>query len=333
MTIVTDAERLLAAPTAASSARTPVAERWYSDKRLTGLSRFAIAITILNLAGHLFLGFEQSWITPLAALATAYVTEIVGETAESWGQGRRPRYRGTALDLVKFLLPAHITALAIGMLLYACEQIFAVVFAVSLAIASKYIVRVTVGRARDGAAQRRHVLNPSNFGITATLLLFPTVGIAPPYQFTENTSGVIDWLLPLVIISTGSYLNTKATGRVPLILAWVTTFALQALVRSTVHETPWQASLLPMTGFAFILFTFYMITDPATSPAATRAQVAFGCAVALFYALFMELHVVFGLFYALTLVTAGRGCWLALAAWRREGVRRGVAQPASEGAT
>jgi hypothetical protein len=69
---------------------------------------------------------------------------------------------------------------------------------------------------------------------------------------------------------------------------------------------------MPMTGFAFILFTFYMITDPATSPAKRLRQVAFGCAVALGYAAFMELHVVFGLFYALTVVTAARGGFLYL---------------------
>ena len=67
-----------------------------------------------------------------------------------------------------------------------------------------------------------------------------------------------------------------------------------------------------MTGFAFILFTFYMITDPATSPSKIASQVCFAAAVAAFYALFMELHIVFGLFYALTVVTATRGTWIFL---------------------
>jgi hypothetical protein len=290
----------------------PVAERWYSEKRLGGLSRFAAAITILNLAGHLFLGFEQPWIVPFVALAAAYATELIGESLDAVAQRRRPRFQGSVVDVVKFLLSAHITGLATGMLLYACDVLWPVAFAASLAVASKYIFRVTLGRGPDGRQQTRHVLNPSNFGITATLLLFPTVGIAPPYQFTENTSGLVDWALPLVIIGTGSYLNSKATGRIPLIIAWVTAFAAQALVRSAIHGTPWNAGLMPMTGFAFILFTFYMITDPATSPAKRLRQVAFGCAVALGYAAFMELHVVFGLFYALTVVTAARGGFLYL---------------------
>jgi hypothetical protein len=289
-----------------------VADRWYSEKRLGGLSRFAFAITILNIAGHAFLGFEQSWITPFAALAATYVTDFVGETVEARIAGRRARYAGSLADVVRFFLPAHISGLAVGMLLYAAENVAAIAFAASLAMASKYLFRAVVSVDRGGKPVFRHVLNPSNFGITATLLLFPTVGIAPPYQFTENTSGIVDWILPLIIIGTGSYLNIKATGRIPLILAWVSAFALQALIRALINGTPPTAGLVPMTGFAFILFTFYMITDPATTPTKSRNQIGFAVAVAAFYALFMQLHIVFGLFYALTVVTGIRGVWLVL---------------------
>lgn len=288
----------------------PVAERWYSEKRLGGLSRFAAAITILNIAGHLFLGFEQPWIVPFVALGAAYATELLGESLDAFAQRRPPRFNGSPVDLLKFLLPAHITGLATGMLLYACDALYPIAFGASLAVASKYIVRISVGPGRDGRPLTRHVLNPSNFGITTVLLLFPTVGIAPPYQFTENTYGFVDWLLPLIIIASGSYLNLRATGRIPLILSWVTAFAVLALLRSAINGTPWNAGLMPMTGFAFILFTFYMITDPATSPASTRGQIAFGCAVALGYFVFMEAHVVFGMFYSLTIATAVRGLCL-----------------------
>ena len=80
----------------------------------------------------------------------------------------------------------------------------------------------------------RHYLNPSNFGIAVTLLLFPWVGIAGPYQFTENLDVIGDWALPMVIICTGSFLNTWYTRRIPLALAWVGTFALQAIVSSLI---------------------------------------------------------------------------------------------------
>ena len=42
----------------------------------------------------------------------------------------------------------------------------------------------------------RHFMNPSNFGITVTLLAFSWVNIAPPYHFTENVPDVIRIMVP-----------------------------------------------------------------------------------------------------------------------------------------
>jgi Na+-translocating ferredoxin:NAD+ oxidoreductase RnfD subunit len=80
-------------------------------------------------------------------------------------------------------------------------------------------------------------------------------------------------------------------------------------------------SLNPMTGVAFLLFTFYMVTDPATTPDSVRGQIAFGASVAVAYGTLMAFHVVFGLFFGLTAVCIGRGVLLqlrSLAAQRAE---------------
>src|SRR5437016_12022996 len=127
--------------------------------RLPALRRFAVAITLLNVLGHLVLGFEQSWAQPLVALATAYSTEILLELVGAHSDWRRPHFAGGFRPLVNFLLPAHITALAVAMLLYANDRLGPIVFATAVAIGSKVLVRVPVG---DGA---RHCLNPSNAGI------------------------------------------------------------------------------------------------------------------------------------------------------------------------
>lgn len=287
-----------------------MANAWAGARRLGGLRRFALAITVLNLLGHTLLGFEPSWAQPLVALAAAYAAELTIESLEAWSRGRRPRFAGGPAALVQFLLSAHISGLAVSMLLYANERLGVVAFASVTAIASKALVRVRV------ASGTCHVLNPSNFGISATLLLFPWVGIAPPYQFTERLDSARgDWILPLVLIASGTLLNARFTQRLPLIAAWLGGFALQGCLRAAWQETPYAAALLPMTGVAFLLFTFYMVTDPATTPAGTRGQVLFGAAVAASYALLMRLHVVFGLFFALSLVTAARGLGLAALAW------------------
>lgn len=295
------------------------------DLRLAALRRFAVAITILNIAGHAFLGFEQSLAQVFASLATAYSVEILLEVIEARANRRAIRFAGSPKEFVDFLLPSHISGLAVAMLLYANEQIFPVVFAATVAIGSKAIFRVTVENGR-----RRHFFNPSNMGIAITLLLFPWVGIAPPYQFTENLGGVADWIFPCVFILTGSFLNSRLTRRMPLIFAWVGGFALQALIRNLLVGTSWISGLTPMTGVAFLLFTFYMITDPGTTPAKPSRQVVFGAGVALGYSVLMTLHVAYGIFFALGIVCALRGLGIYALNFRRapRAVELSTAEPA-----
>jgi len=159
-------------------------DNWSRTSRLGGLRRFAIAITILNILGHTVFGFEQSLAQPLAALASAYATEILLELIDARVKGRAPNFLGGVRNLVDFLLSAHITGLAVAMLVYSNERIWPIVLGTVIAIVSKAILRIPVG------GGSRHFFNPSNFGITITLLLFPWVGIAPPYHFTDRKSVV-----------------------------------------------------------------------------------------------------------------------------------------------
>lgn len=284
--------------------------------RLGGLRRFAIAITVLNILGHTFFGFEQSFAQPLVALASAYTTELLLEFIDARFNRRAPRFLGGGVrKFVEFLLSAHITGLACAMLLYANDRLGPVVFASVVAICSKCVLRVPAERGT------RHFLNPSNFGITVTLLAFSWVSIAPPYQFTENMTGFGDWILPGVIVCTGTFLNARFTRRLPLIASWLTGFVAQAALRSMFLDTPFGAGLIPMTGVAFILYTFYMVTDPATTPTRRRDQIVFGFSVAAVYGLLMVTHVVFGLFFALTIVCTLRGLGMFAMHWARSRAR------------
>lgn len=286
------------------------------DMRLAALRRFATAITILNVLGHTVLGFEQSLAQPFVSLLAAYSTEMLLEWLHSRRLGCKPRFLGKGfVGLVDFLLSAHITGLACAMLLYANDRLLPIAFAAVVAISSKHLFRAGT----NGSS--RHFFNPSNLGITATLLAFPWVGIAQPYMFTENLSGGWDWLLPAVIVCSGSFLNGVFTKRLPLIGSWLTFFVLQAVVRHFLFGNLLLASLNPMTGVAFLLFTFYMVTDPATTPNTVRGQIAFGAAVAAAYGTLMAFHIVFGLFFGLSAVCVGRGVLLylnALAAQKAE---------------
>jgi hypothetical protein len=72
-----------------------------------------------------------------------------------------------------------------------------------------------------------------------------------------------------------------------------------------------------MTGVAFLLFTFYMITDPGTTPAKPRNQIFFAAGVAFTYSILMTLHLSFGFFFALVIVCTLRGFGLFILATRK----------------
>jgi hypothetical protein len=276
-------------------------DTWIQARRLGGLRRFAVAITVLNILGHAFFGFEQSWAQPLLSLATAYSCELFIEWIEALADHRKPRFLAGWRQGVDFLLPAHITGLAVAMLLYPGDRVLPTMFAAAVAIASKATFRIAV------EGRMRHFLNPSNFGITITLLVFPWVSIAPPYHFTENLGPAGSLILPGIICVSGTLINLRFTGRLPLILGWWAGFVAQAVLRNTLLGTSLAGALNPMTGVAFVLFSFYMVSDPATTPFSARSQVFFGMAVAGAYGLLVSLHVAFGLFFALTSVSTLRG--------------------------
>ena len=108
----------------------------------------------------------------------------------------------------------------------------------------------------------------------------------------------------------GTFLNTRFTGRMPLILGWVVGFVFQAWARHLVLGAPLSAMLLPLTGMSMLLFSFYMISDPGTTPCGARVQFAFGAGVAAAYATLMVTHIVFGMFFGLLAICFLRGLGL-----------------------
>ena len=92
---------------------------------------------MLNMLGHFVLGFEQSWAQPLVALATAYSVELILERVGPGPSSGLPNSLAGWLAPVDFLLPAHITALAVSMLLYANDRLWPIAFAAAVGVGSK----------------------------------------------------------------------------------------------------------------------------------------------------------------------------------------------------
>ena len=279
------------------------------QRRMFALCYFGTLILLWNIAGHSFLGFEQAWAAPVTGVLVCVVMTLLGEHLRAWAADEPVRYLGSSTALAGTFIPALIPGLAVAMLLYPNDLLMPIAFAAALSIASKPLVRLPIG-GPGGGSQR--VYNPSNFGIRLTLLAFPAVGLAPPYHFTTNLTGAAHWLLPAGILASGLVVHGLATGRLPLCAAWIAGFVGQGLVRAWIFGIPWNVPLMPMTSAAFILFTLYMIPDPATTPLAPRRQVAFGLGMAAIYGLLISMHVVFSLFIALFITSTVR----ALLMWR-----------------
>jgi len=114
----------------------------------------------------------------------------------------------------------------------------------------------------------------------------------------------------------GMRLNILFTGRIPSIVTWVGSFVLLSVVRSWFRNTPLWADLVVLTGIPMVLFTFYMITDPQTSPSRLRSQIIFGAAIAFTYHALLLLNVQYMMFYSVTIVCAARGVCLLLVSMR-----------------
>jgi enediyne biosynthesis protein E5 len=279
--------------------------------RIYALWHFSTFMLLWHVFGQTFLGFEQAWAHPILTIATAVFTQFFLEWVDAKANKRTPRYSGSVANFLNFFPPAFIVGGALGMLLYPNELLGPAIFAAVISIASKVLVRVTLPN-----GQKHHIFNPSNFGICVVLLMFPdVVGIAPPYHFTENLTGAWHWALPSVILCSGLFLHYNATGRLPLCLTWLACFALQAIIRSLINGNAWYVAMMPMSSAAFIVFTLYMIPDPATTPLKWWRQILFAASVAVVYALLLSIHIVFGLFLSLGIVCAVRGISIELYTW------------------
>lgn len=128
-----------------------------------------------------------------------------------------------------------------------------------VAMLSKHFLRV----------RGRHVFNPNNAGLVIAVLYFPGVATA--------SGGGWGGYAPLAALMflLGASVAWRA-NRLLLAMTYWLTFAAGVLARSAVLEQPALVAGGPMTGPAFQLFLFYMLTDPMTTPQSRKGQVIFG---------------------------------------------------------
>lgn len=158
---------------------------------------------------------------------------------------------------------AAITSLGLT-LLYKSDDYLILMLAAILAITSKFLIRF----------RGKHIFNPTNFGIVASMLLFNDGWISPG----KWGSSV---LLLLVIGSAGLMVLFKA-GRIDTGISFLLTLFLLDFLRLIVYQG-WELDVLfhkYMNG-SLLLFSFFMITDPATTPNHKKARIIWAASIAL----------------------------------------------------
>jgi Na+-transporting NADH:ubiquinone oxidoreductase subunit NqrB len=161
------------------------------------------------------------------------------------------------------LKSAAITGLGMSLLLKAGSP-WTLVFGAAVAIASKFLIR----------AHGRHIFNPGNLGIAAAVLLTGDAWVSPG-QWGSGAALVF-------LVGAAGCMVVLRVGRIDTSLAFLATFALLEFARQVLY-LGWGMDvwLHRLTSGSLLLFTFFMITDPMTTPKAQGARIAWSMAIAM----------------------------------------------------
>jgi Na+-transporting NADH:ubiquinone oxidoreductase subunit NqrB len=159
------------------------------------------------------------------------------------------------------LRSAAITCFSVCLLLRA-DNLWVHPLAAALAVTSKFTVRVF----------GKHLFNPGNLGVIAGLLLLPGTW-ASPGQWGDDVA------LGAWVVALGALVASRARRAD---IAWTfLAFHLGALaLRILWLGQPWGVFTHQMASGSLLLFAFFMISDPMTTPDHPRARVLYAALVA-----------------------------------------------------
>jgi Na+-transporting NADH:ubiquinone oxidoreductase subunit NqrB len=202
----------------------------------------------LLLYGLVRLDFEISAANATAILATAMLSQYV--CTRAW---KLPRFDPRS---------AWISGLSLCLLLRTNSVPLAVIASV-VTIASKFVIRVN----------GKHVFNPTNFGIVSMVLLTDQVWVSPGQW---GNAAVFAFLMACL---GGLVVNRAARSDVSL--AFIISTAVLVFGRSIWLGEPMAIPFHRLENGALLLFTFFMISDPKTTPNSRAGRLMFGALVAL----------------------------------------------------
>lgn len=227
-------------------------------------------ITCILLGGQLSFGILESWTRTLLAIGSAILIEMVlGKLMV----GKFPH-----------LASAYISGISVGILIRS-PHFWPYALCAALSIGSKYVLRWN----------NRHLWNPSNFGVSAMLFLYPAAVASLSIQWGN-------FLWPMIMVWGLGSLIIGRLNRFHICLTYVVSFVALAGVRSLITGVPFASNVAPLTGPMYQLFVFFMITDPRTTVSSKRGQCGVAFLIAVVEMLLRLAHIIHAPYYALFLV-------------------------------
>jgi enediyne biosynthesis protein E5 len=148
-------------------------------------------------------------------------------------------------------------------LLLKTNSLYVAAGAASISILSKYILRFN----------GKHIFNPSALGIAAAVYFTGNAWISPG-QWGSNM------VLFFAVLSFGFIVVTKVQ-KLDISLAFLGTFAALLFARQVIYlGWPMDHFIQSVSTGSLLLFSFFMITDPKTTPNHSAARIVWAVAVA-----------------------------------------------------
>jgi Na+-transporting NADH:ubiquinone oxidoreductase subunit NqrB len=156
---------------------------------------------------------------------------------------------------------AAISGLSLSLLLRS-ESIALLIVAAVIAVGSKFIVRI----------KSKHVFNPTNGAIVAMMLMTDRVWVSP------GQWGNVAFFGFLIACIGGLVVNRAARSDVTY--AFIVFWSALVIGRSLWVGEPMTIPIHRLENGALLLFTFFMISDPKTTPDSRSGRILFAALVA-----------------------------------------------------
>jgi Na+-translocating ferredoxin:NAD+ oxidoreductase RnfD subunit len=224
------------------------------------------------LMGHFLLSFNRSGEQIGIALATCAALEVL--------------YTYLLTRMFIFPLSGVISGLGLALLFSAPGNTWLMLLVSWMTMTGKFVV----------TWKGHHIYNPTNLALVAILLFSGgQAAVSPAYQWGGA------WQPVALVFTLGVIIMWRAK-KLPLVVSFWAVYCLGALLRAQLTHMPTDLTLwAQISGGAFWLFSFFMITDPKTSPPDTRGQILFGVGIAALDVWLQLNTAVYSLVYALFL--------------------------------